>query len=69
MKYPRLIRSCEEAIKNEWCLGCQALEDPNFVGRYNCEGSYPPETKKTKESRNEIKIKLGIQERLTINCQ
>ena len=61
--YPRLIRSCEEAIKNEWCLGCQALENPNFVGRYNCEGSHPPETKKTKESINEIHKILNIKER------
>lgn len=70
--YSRLIKSCEEAIKNEWCLGCQALEDSNFRGRYNCKYSYPPETKKSKESIIEIhkildkKENLGIQERIKI---
>ena len=64
--YPRLIRSCEEAIKNEWCLGCSALESSEFVGRYNCEGSHPPKTKKSKESINEIKEILGIQERIKL---
>ena len=62
--YPKLIKTCEEAIKNEWCLGCSALENPNFVGRYNCKYSHPPETKKSKESINEIKKTLGIQERI-----
>ena len=58
--------------KNEWCLGCSALELPNFVGKYNCEGSYPPRTKKTKESINGIhkildkKENVGMQERIKI---
>ena len=64
--YPRLIKSCEEAISKEWCLGCQALEDPKFIGRFNCEGSHPPETKKTKESINQINKILGIQERIRL---
>ena len=66
MRYPRLIKSCEEAIKNEWCLGCQALEDINFRGRYNCKYSFPPKTKKVEKSINEIHRYLGIQEKMKI---
>ena len=61
--YPRLVKSCEEAIKKEWCLGCQALENPNFTGKLNCEGSHPPETKKSKESINEIHKILNVKEK------
>ena len=64
--YPPLIKSCQEAIRNEWCTGCQALENPNFRGRYNCKYSYPPKTKKSKESINEIKEVLGVQERIKL---
>ena len=53
-------------LKTNGVYGCSALESPNFVGRYNCEGSHPPETKKSKESINEIKEVLGIQERIKL---
>ena len=42
MKYKELIPSCKKALENEWCLGCQALEEQNFVGRINCIYSKSP---------------------------
>ena len=35
-KYPKLNEICEKAIQNEWCLGCQKLEDYNFTGVNFC---------------------------------
>lgn len=32
-----LIKECKEAIKNNRCLGCTALENPKFMGNRNCE--------------------------------
>lgn len=32
-----LIKECKEAIKNNRCLGCTALENPKFMGNKNCE--------------------------------
>lgn len=61
MKYPPLIKSCEEAIRNEWCLGCQALAEPDFRGRINCKGAFPPETKEARECINKINEMYGIQ--------
>ena len=31
MKYPKLIGVCKD------CLGCQRLENPNFIGVYKCK--------------------------------
>lgn len=31
-----LIEKCKRAIETEKCLGCQALENPNFKGNSNC---------------------------------
>ncbi len=63
--YQRLIKSCEEAIKNKWCLGCQALENPNFTGRYNCEEAKPPPpSKEVQKNIEKCKKILGIQEKL-----
>lgn len=31
-----LIEKCKKAIETEKCLGCQALENPNFKGNSNC---------------------------------
>lgn len=36
-KYPKLTGACEKAIQNQWCLGCQKLEDYNFTGVNYCE--------------------------------
>ena len=67
LEYLRLIDSCRIAIKNEWCLGCQALENPNFRGRHNCEGSKPPPpSKKVQENIAKCKEILGIQERIKV---
>lgn len=38
-KYPKLSGICAEAIKNQWCLGCQKLEDYNFTGVNYCKGT------------------------------
>lgn len=59
MKYLPLIANCQNAIKNGWCLGCQALENPNFKGNLSCKYSKTP---MVKESINYIKDKLGMQE-------
>ena len=53
MMYPKLIESCQKAITNEWCLGCQSLEDPNFKGKINCEHSKMPEIKKNTNYKQE----------------
>lgn len=37
IKYPELKGICKEAIKNEWCLGCNRLEDYNFTGVNHCK--------------------------------
>lgn len=31
-----LIESCRKALEEEKCLGCQALEDDDFIGNPNC---------------------------------
>ena len=31
-----LIEKCKKAIETGKCLGCQALENPNFKGNSNC---------------------------------
>lgn len=36
-KYPKLTGVCENAIQNQWCLGCQKLEDYNFTGVNYCK--------------------------------
>ena len=67
MKYQELIDSCKIAIRNEWCLGCQALEDPKFRGRHNCEGAKPPpSSKRVQENINKIYEILGVQERIKL---
>ena len=58
MKYPELIESCKKAIANGWCTGCQALEMPEFRGRYNCKYSKPPTAA---ESIKQIKMNLGVE--------
>lgn len=58
-----LIESCKRAIKEERCLGCQALESPNFRGNYNCEYS---KTQSASESIAQIKKNLGVQERIKL---
>ena len=37
MGYLPLIRECKEAIEENRCLGCTALENPYFMGNKNCE--------------------------------
>lgn len=36
-KYPKLNGICGKAIQNNWCLGCQKLEDYNFTGVSYCK--------------------------------
>ena len=36
MKYTNLILSCRKTIEEGRCLGCQALENPDFIGNPNC---------------------------------
>lgn len=59
MKYMQLNDKCKKAIENEWCLGCQALENPNFTGNPNCKHNKTPSAE---ESIKKIKQTLGIQE-------
>jgi len=59
-----LIESCRKAIADGRCLGCQALENPDFIGNSNCEYLKIP----TKvESIMQIKINLGVQENVNKN--
>ena len=50
MKYLKLIEPCKS------CLGCQRLEDINFIGDKNC--------KYAQNSIKQINEILGIQERI-----
>lgn len=59
MKYPQLIESCQKAITNGWCLGCQALENYYFRGNAYCKYAKTPVVE---NSINYIKEKLGMQE-------
>ena len=36
-KYPPLIEPCKSAIAEGRCAGCQALENPKFVGNKECK--------------------------------
>ena len=56
IKYPSLIYTCKKAIENEWCTGCQALEEPTFRGRWNCKYSKPPQAEM---SIKQIRMNLG----------
>lgn len=42
MEYKDLINKCKKAITEGRCLGCQALENPNFIGNPNCRYSKIP---------------------------
>ena len=51
MKYPELIEPCKSAIKEGKCLGCQALEQINFIGNKNCK-IYEKEVRKMNFMKN-----------------
>lgn len=53
----QLIESCRKAIEENRCLGCQALEDENFVGNIDCKYS---KTRTAEESMKQIYISLGV---------
>lgn len=61
MKNSQLIESCRKALASGRCLGCTALENPNFIGNVNCKyGQHPS----AKQSIEQIKLNLGIKEAL-----
>ena len=53
----QLIESCRKAIEENRCLGCQALENENFIGNIDCEYS---KTRTAEESMKQIYINLGV---------
>ena len=61
-KYSKLNDYCEKAIQNEWCLGCQKLEDYNFTGVNFCKYAdigkkkHLPDVGKTITEYNQLKI-------------
>lgn len=57
MKYKNLIPSCEKSIKSGRCLGCTALENPDFIGNANCEFNKIPSAQQTIE---QIFKNLGV---------
>lgn len=63
MKYSELKGICKKAIEDGRCLGCTALADENFIGNINCEYS---KISTAKESIKQIKINLGIQEKIEL---
>lgn len=63
MKYPELIQSCKKAISEGRCLGCTALEDPEFRGNPNCKFA---KTLTVAESIAIIHRNLGIQEKIEL---
>lgn len=56
MKYKQLIYSCRRTIESGRCLGCQALENPDFIGNPNCIYSKIPSAA---ESIKQIHKNLG----------
>lgn len=54
----QLIESCRKAIEENRCLGCQALENENFVGNIDCEYS---KTRAAEESIKQIHKKIGVE--------
>ncbi len=58
-----LIPSCRKAIESGRCLGCQALENKNFIGNPNCRFGKTPTAQ---ESIALIHKNLGIQERIKL---
>lgn len=58
-EYKELKEPCKTLIKKGICLGCVALENPNFTGRANCI-NIPNVT----ESIKQIHKNLGIQEKI-----
>lgn len=61
--YKQLIESCRKAIEENHCLGCQALEDENFIGNIGCKYS---KTRTAEESMKQIYINLGIGEQMKL---
>lgn len=59
----QLIESCRKAIEENRCLGCQALENENFIGNKDCEYS---KTRTAEESIKQIYINLGIGEQMKL---
>lgn len=59
----QLLESCRKAIEDGRCLGCQALENENFVGNINCIYSKIPSAQ---ESINKIHKNLGIGEQMKL---
>lgn len=57
MKYPQLIEKCAKAIEENRCLGCQALEDEDFIGNKDCEYG---KTRTAEESIKQIYKSLGV---------
>lgn len=62
MKYPDLIESCKKTIKTGRCLGCIALENPEFTGNPNCPYRMPT----VAENIAIIHKNLGIQEMIKL---
>ena len=58
-----LIDRCKKAIESGKCLGCQSLEDKNFIGNPNCKFGQVPTAQ---ESINKIWNNLGIQEKIKL---
>lgn len=61
MGYLPLIKECKEAIEENKCLGCTALENPYFMGNKKCKYN---KKATAKENINKIHEILGIQEKL-----
>ena len=60
MKYLELQEPCKSLIENNKCLGCTALENPNFVSNKDCPYARVP---RAAESIEQIKINLGRSKR------
>ena len=63
MKYQQLIPSCEKAIREGICTGCQALENPYYKGNPNCRYSKMPTTQESIETAYKI---LGMGEQMKL---
>ena len=53
----KLNSYCSKALKEGRCLGCQALEDKEFIGNLDCKYNKTPTAR---ESIQQIYKQLGI---------
>ncbi len=55
--YSKLYGICKKALENNWCLGCQKLENPTFTGQIQCDLVKDPAMKSIRRCKEILGIK------------